>query len=55
LKHLREIEDHFLALLSRAIILSSAWSAASWEVSLTSFKGDDEDDGDDDNDAVARA
>jgi hypothetical protein len=43
-----------LALSSHAIILSSAWPAALQEVSLTSFKGDDEDNGDDDDDAVAR-
>jgi hypothetical protein len=55
LKHLQEIEDHFLALSSRTIILSSAWSAALQEVSSTSFKGDDEDNGDDNNDAVVGA
>jgi hypothetical protein len=44
-----------LALLSCTLILSSAWSAASWEVSSTSFEGDDSDDGDDDDDAVVGA
>jgi hypothetical protein len=44
-----------LALSSYTIILSSAWSAALQEVSLTSFEGDNEDDGDDDSDAIARA
>jgi hypothetical protein len=54
LKHLQGIEDHFLALSSHAIILSSAWSVALQEVSSTSFEGDDEDNSDDDDDdAVA--
>jgi hypothetical protein len=46
------VEIHFLALSSYTLILSSAWLAALQEVSLTSFKGDNENDGDNDDNAV---